>query len=155
MVHAVISFLELNEEDDVLDLFCGIGNFSLSAAKFAKSVTGVEGVPLAITCAIQNKKSHQIENVEFQKTSVLSFLKTTNEKYNKIIIDPPRTGVGESLGLVKKLAAESIVYVSCDVRALTNDLKLFKGYEVAKVQAIDMSPQTHHVETVVLLKKSG
>ncbi|MEK6874440.1 MAG: methyltransferase domain-containing protein [Nanoarchaeota archaeon] len=151
LVKTVLQFLDLKITDVVLDLFSGIGNFSLPAARFVKAVIGVEGVKVAVKAAIENAVSHQIRNVSFKTAGVLQWLKSSKVGADKIIIDPPRDGLGDAARFLNGVCAKKIVYVSCDLRSLSRDLRLLKNYDVVRVQPIDMSPQTYHVETVVEL----
>ena len=153
-----LEFAGLTGGETVWDLYCGIGTISLFLARKAGKVYGVEIVPEAIADAGKNAEINGIENVEFFVGRAEDVLP---EKYEKegiradvIVVDPPRKGCEESvLDTMVKMGPERIVYVSCDSATLARDLKYLRerGYEVKKVQGVDMFPETVHVETVVLL----
>ena len=153
-----LSYAGLTGEERVWDLYCGIGTISLFLAKDAKQVYGVEVIPQAIEDAQANAGRNGIENVEFFVGKAEEVLP---EKYERegitadvIVVDPPRKGCDrECLETMLKMVPERIVYVSCDSATLARDLRVLcdGGYEVKRVRAVDMFPQTVHVETVVQL----
>ena len=155
-----LDYADLNGNETVWDLYCGIGTISLFLAQKAGKVYGVEIVPQAIDDARQNAKLNGIENAEFFVGKAEEVLP---EKYEKegiyadvIVVDPPRKGCDTAaLETMVKMKPERIVYVSCDSATLARDVKWLgeRGYEVKKVKACDMFPGTVHVETVVLLSK--
>ena len=153
-----LEFAGLTGNETVWDLYCGIGTISLFLAQKAGKVYGVEIVPDAIADARKNAEINGIGNAEFFVGRAEDVLP---EKYARegihadvIVVDPPRKGCEESvLDTMVKMGPERIVYVSCDSATLARDLKYLRerGYEVKKVQGVDMFPETVHVETVVLL----
>ena len=161
-----LDYADLTGEETVWDLYCGIGTISLFLAQKAKQVYGVEIVPQAIDDAKNNAKINGIKNAEFYVGKAEEVLPDYYKEYAKthngekahadvIVVDPPRKGCEESL-LRRRLLTCSrsvIVYVSCDSATLARDVKFLreKGYELAKVRAVDQFPHTVHVETVVLL----
>jgi 23S rRNA (uracil1939-C5)-methyltransferase len=159
MVNLALSMLDLNQEDLVLDLFCGLGNFTLPIAKYAKHVVGVDGDIGLINRAKQNAISNEIENVEFFAANLFedssAFTWFRNKRYNKALIDPARTGAKEILPNLSKLGVELIVYVSCNPATLARDAKILEddGYKVLKAGVMDMFPHTGHVESIALFKK--
>ena len=159
MVNLALSMLDLNQEDLVLDLFCGLGNFTLPIAKYAKHVVGVDGDIGLINRAKQNAISNEIENVEFFAANLFedssAFTWYRNKTYNKALIDPARTGAKEILPNLSKLGVELIVYVSCNPATLARDAKILEddGYKVSKAGVMDMFPHTGHVESIALFKK--
>jgi 23S rRNA (uracil1939-C5)-methyltransferase len=159
MVNLALSMLDLNHEDLVLDLFCGLGNFTLPIAKYAKHVVGVDGDIGLINRAKQNAISNEIENVEFFAANLFedssAFTWFRNKRYNKALIDPARTGAKEILPSLSKLGIELIVYVSCNPATLARDAKILEddGYKVLKAGVMDMFPHTGHVESIALFKK--
>lgn len=164
-----LEYAGLTGKETVWDLYCGIGTISLFLAQKAKQVYGVEIVPPAIEDAKNNAKINDIENVEFfvGKAEVVlpEFYEKgihkgeTNEAMlhpDVIVVDPPRKGCDEKcLETIVKMKPERVVYVSCDSATLARDLKYLceQGYEVKKVQPVDMFPHTGHVETVILLSR--
>ena len=159
MVNLALSMLDLNQEDLVLDLFCGLGNFTLPIAKYVKHVVGVDGDIGLINRAKQNAISNVIENVEFFAANLFedssAFTWYRNKRYNKALIDPARTGAKEILPNLSKLGVELIVYVSCNPATLARDAKILEddGYKVLKAGVMDMFPHTGHVESIALFKK--
>ncbi|MDO4490180.1 MAG: 23S rRNA (uracil(1939)-C(5))-methyltransferase RlmD [Lachnospiraceae bacterium] len=155
-----LEYADLQGEETVWDLYCGIGTISLFLAQKAKKVYGVEIVPQAIEDAKQNAKLNGMENAEFyvgKAEEVLPHLYETQQVYaDVIVVDPPRKGCDESLlDTMIQMAPKRIVYVSCDSATLARDLKILcsNGYTLDKVQPVDQFPHTVHVETVCLLSK--
>ncbi|MEO0102029.1 MAG: 23S rRNA (uracil(1939)-C(5))-methyltransferase RlmD, partial [candidate division WOR-3 bacterium] len=153
LIKKVLKFLEPKEDDIILDLFSGVGTFSIVVAGFVGKVIGVEIVPSAVEDAQKNKEINKVENVDFilgDCQLVIDSLK----RFDKVILDPPRKGV--SLSLIEKITSlrpKIIVYVSCNPATLARDLKFFSefNYEVAEVEMVDMFPQTYHIESVAKL----
>lgn len=159
----VLEFAGLSGKETVWDLYCGIGTISLFLAKKAKHVYGVEIVPQAIEDAKENAALNQIDNVTFYvgkaEEVLLRFYETDSMgQPDVIVVDPPRKGCDEGcLSTMIKMKPERIVYVSCDSGTLARDVKYLRenGYELKRVKACDMFPNTVHVETVVLLTKKS
>ena len=158
LVKTVLDFCHITNNESVLDLFCGMGNFSIPLAEQAGSLLGIEGQGSAIRSGRRNSIAAGQSNTEFIKRPIHNACeKLTNENrtFDCVVIDPPRQGVP---GLAKKLFAlcnERLVYVSCDPATLCRDLADLsnQGFSLKKLQLIDMFPQTHHIETIALLKK--
>jgi 23S rRNA (uracil1939-C5)-methyltransferase len=152
-------FAGLTGNELVYDLYTGTGTIAQFVAKKAKKVVGVEAVPDAITAAKQNAQLNNINNVEFFVGDMRHVFNT--EFINKhghpdvIITDPPRDGMHKDVvQQILNIAPEKIVYVSCNSATQARDLALMDAiYKVTKTQAVDMFPQTFHVENVVLLEK--
>lgn len=155
-----IEFAEISANDTVMDIYCGIGTISLTAAKHAKSVIGVEIVPRAIEDAEENALRNGIENAKFYCAAaedIVPALIKDGAAPDIVILDPPRKGSDEAtLSAIVSAAPKCIVYVSCNPATLARDARLLRenGYEVKKVTAVDMFPQTTHVECVVLMEKN-
>jgi 23S rRNA (uracil1939-C5)-methyltransferase len=156
MIARVIDTLELTADDSVLDLFCGLGNFSLPMAKLAGRVIGIEGdVPL-VNHARENARLNGIANVEFYAADLskdLGDYPWAIQKYTKIMLDPSRAGASEVLPWFKKWQPERIVYVSCNPSTLARDAGILVnelGYKLVKAGVMDMFPQTAHVESMAL-----
>src|SRR5690606_28596568 len=152
-------FASLSGNELVYDLYTGTGTIAQFVANKAKRVIGVESVPDAIEAAKANAKLNNIENVEFY---VGDMKKVLNEEFiskhgkpDVVITDPPRDGMhADVVAQLLNLGAEKIVYVSCNSATQARDLAILDSqYKVTKVQPVDMFPQTHHVENVVLLEK--
>lgn len=160
MVANAIDYLDLKETDVVLDLFSGLGNFSLAMARHCQQVTAVEGSLVMVKKARHNAQINDISNADFiyadlYSDEVLSapWLK---QQYDKILLDPPRSGAAAILSALKKMQARIIVYVSChpatlarDAAVLVNDL----GYKLTKAGIMDMFPHTGHVESIAVFEK--
>jgi 23S rRNA (uracil1939-C5)-methyltransferase len=155
----VMDFAGLTGNETVLDLYCGIGTISLCLAAKARRVVGAEIVERAISDANRNAGMNNIDNIEFicaDSEAAAGKMLREGEKFDVVVVDPPRKGLsGKAVDEIMLLAPKRIVYVSCDPATLARDLKLFGGggYEVVRVQPVDMFPRTTHVETVVLLFK--
>ena len=143
----------------VYDLYTGTGTIAQFVAKKAHKVLGVEAVPDAITAAKENAQLNEINNVEFFVGDMKHVFNTefinTHGQPDVIITDPPRDGMHKDVvQQILNIAPEKIVYVSCNSATQARDLALMDAmYKVTKTQAVDMFPQTHHVENVVLLEK--
>ena len=161
----VLEFAGLTGKETVWDLYCGVGTISLFLAKLAKEVYGVEIIPEAIEDARNNARINNISNASFFVGKAEEVLPEYYEKQHHngnyatadvIVVDPPRKGCDERLlATVVKMQPEKIVYVSCDSATLARDLKFLveNGYEVRRVQPVDMFPHSVHVETVVLMSR--
>ncbi|MCK5679053.1 MAG: 23S rRNA (uracil(1939)-C(5))-methyltransferase RlmD, partial [Flavobacteriaceae bacterium] len=152
------NFANLNGDEIVYDLYTGTGTIAQFIAKNAKKVVGVESVPEAITDAKTNAKINNIENTEFfvgdmAKIFTQDFI-NQNGIPDVIITDPPRDGMHKKvIEQILNILPNKIVYVSCNSATQARDLALMKEhYKIIKSQSVDMFPQTHHVENVVLLE---
>ena len=162
-----LDYADLNGNETVWDLYCGIGTISLFLAQKAKQVYGVEIVPQAIDDAKNNAKINDITNAEFYVGKAEEVLPEYYREYQEshggetahadvIVVDPPRKGCEESLlQTIVDMQPEKVVYVSCDTATLARDVKFLRenGYELKKITPVDQFPNTVHVETVVLLSK--
>jgi len=153
------SFADLKGDEVVYDLYTGTGTIALFLAAQAKEVVGVESVPQAILNAQWNAKHNEVTNVSFETGDMK---KVFNDSFIKrhgaadvVITDPPRDGMhSDVVHQLIKLSAPKVVYVSCNSATQARDLALLDPYyKVIKSQAVDMFPQTHHIENVVLLEK--
>ena len=164
-----LEYAGLHGNEIVWDLYRGIGTLSLFRAQKAKQVYGVEIIPQAIEDAKKNAALNEIENAEFFVGKAEEVLPRYYENYTQehggekayadmIVVDPPRKGCDETLlATMVQMQPERIVYVSCDSATLARDLKYLceNGYELKKVRAVDMFPNTVHVETVVKLVRKN
>lgn len=155
-----ISLMELNENDIVFDIYCGIGTIGLCTAEKVKEVIGVEVIPEATRYADENAKLNGFTNAKFytgKAEDVIYKMIEENNRPTAVFLDPPRAGCEKSLiEEIIKLKPEKICYVSCDVATLARDLKIFEDsglYKVKSVTGCDMFPETYHVETVALLQQ--
>lgn len=142
-----------------LDLYCGAGLFTLPLARRFDRVLGVEGNSRAIELARRNARQNGIANAEFVVGSVEGWFALANvpDRVDFVLLDPPRAGVGDRVvERIADLAPRGVRYVSCDAATLARDLKRFRerGYELTSIVALDLFPQTSHVECVVSLARS-
>ncbi|MFY0604205.1 MAG: 23S rRNA (uracil(1939)-C(5))-methyltransferase RlmD [Flavobacteriaceae bacterium] len=151
-------FANLSGNELVYDLYTGTGTIAQFVAKKAKKVIGVESVPEAIEDAKKNAELNKIDNVDFfvgdMKKVFTSEFVNQHGKPDVIITDPPRDGMHKDVvNQILNIAPKRVVYVSCNSATQARDLSLMKdAYKIVKTQAVDMFPQTHHVENVVLLE---
>ncbi len=165
MINRAIEWLALTEKDHVLDLFSGLGNFSLPIAKHVATVTGVEGSESMVQRASENALYNKIENSEFFSANLAQSVihhPWYAKAFNKIILDPPRSGASELISSLlsgdqeqAKLSPELILYIACDPSSLARDTALLAslGYQLTKFCVMDMFPNTTHIETMALFSK--
>jgi 23S rRNA (uracil1939-C5)-methyltransferase len=168
MVEQAIDWLSLTSDDVVLDLFCGLGNFSLPIAKRVKHVTGIEGIQTMVDRAEKNALDNQLLNCEFYQSDLNEHWLTqswtdpkkhnnTAKSFNKVLLDPARAGAWQACEQIVKLKVESVLYVSCDPATLARDSKHFleSGYSIERIAIMDMFAQTKHIETMVLFTRAS
>ena len=152
-------FAQLNTDDVVYDLYTGIGTIAQFIAKSVEKVVGIDVVPDSIEAAKSNAKDNGITNAFFEAGDMKSIFSqdfiARHGKANVVITDPPRDGMHKDvIKQLLTLSPERIVYVSCNSATQARDLALLASkYDAIKAQAVDMFPQTHHVENVVLFRK--
>ncbi len=144
--------------ETALDLYCGVGLFTLPLARNFQKVIGVEGYEKAVDFAEKNVEQARLSNVEFKRENVGEWLKENAEMLKNtdfVLLDPPRAGTEkETIESLLKISPKHISYVSCEPSTLARDLKILmeNSYSIDSITAFDLFPQTHHVETVVRLK---
>lgn len=149
----------LDGTQTVLDAYCGVGTIGLAAAARAKYVLGIERNGSAVRCAMENAKDNGITNASFlnaDATSAIQRMAARGERMDVVFMDPPRAGsTPEFLEAVNKMAPERVVYVSCNPETQQRDLMILKqyGWQVKRIQPVDMFPHTESVENIVLLSK--
>ncbi|NOQ76328.1 MAG: 23S rRNA (uracil(1939)-C(5))-methyltransferase RlmD [Methylococcaceae bacterium] len=159
MITRVMQAMDFNENDRVLDLFCGLGNFTLPIATKAGHVVGVEGDQPLVNHAKDNAQLNNLSNVEFFAADLskdVSGQAWAQQSYNKVILDPSRAGASDVLPNLKKWNPELIMYVSCNPSTLARDAGILvneMGYTLVKAGVMDMFPQTGHVESIALFRK--
>lgn len=159
MINRVLELLALQPDEKVLDLFCGLGNFTLPLAQQAFHVTGIEGNQELVNKANNNAVLNGINNVEFHAVDLSTKLegqRWLNQKYDKILLDPPRSGAMEMIHYLGKLGASRIVYVSCQPTTLARDAGALVneyGYRLVAAGVMDMFPHTAHVESIAVFEK--
>lgn len=159
MISRALEWLDLQASDRVLDLFSGIGNFTLPLARYAGEVVGVEGSDSMVERATQNALNNQLINCSFYRANLASDLrhhKWFNQGFNKILLDPPRAGAFEVIEQLGHYDADQILYVSCNPSALARDgaALVEMGYQFSRFCVMDMFPHTSHVESLALFEKS-
>jgi len=160
LYQTAIDFSELTADDVVLDAYSGIGTIGLSVAKHVKQVYGVEVIPEAVENSRKNAAINGITNASYvcasAEEAIQNWLKEGIQA-DVILVDPPRKGLTESfIKASVSMEPKKITYISCNVATMARDIKLYQelGYELKKVQPVDLFPQTHHVECVALLVKA-
>jgi 23S rRNA (uracil1939-C5)-methyltransferase len=159
MIRQALELLALESTDVVLDLFCGLGNFSLPIAKNCRQVVGVEGSEAMVSRAKMNARDNQIANAKFlcmnlESDLALEGLKSYN--FSKILLDPPRTGALAIVTNIDKINPQRLVYVSCNPATLARDADVLvhhHGYKMVSSGVMDMFPHTAHVESIALFEK--
>lgn len=141
--------------ENTLDLYCGTGTIGIYINKYTKTVLGVDSNSSNITDAINNKKLNNIENISFISAKVEDVIESFDNKYDLVIVDPPRAGLDQkTTEILKRLSPKNIIYVSCDPATLGRDLKnLTEEYTVTEVTPFNMFPRTYHVEVVCCLSR--
>jgi 23S rRNA (uracil1939-C5)-methyltransferase len=159
MIARALELLDPQPADRVLDLFCGLGNFTLPLARRAGQVVGVEGDPGLIARARENAVRNGLGNVEFHAADLAKDLSAEpwmKAGFDKLLVDPPRAGAAEVLAQLPLKGINRIVYVSCHPGSLARDagfLVAERGYKLRAAGAMDMFPQTAHVESIALFEK--
>lgn len=159
MIARAIELLDPQPGDRVLDLFCGLGNFTLPLARRAGRVVGVEGEAGLVARARDNAARNGLGNVEFHAADLAKDLSQEpwmREGFDKLLIDPPRAGAAEVLAQLPLKGIKRIVYVSCHPGSLARDAGFLvseRGYKLVAAGAMDMFPQTAHVESIALFEK--
>ncbi len=160
MIDQTIALLDVQKEDRVLDLFCGLGNFSLPLARKAGAVVGVEGEVSLVERACENAQNNGIHNVAFYAADLNGDLAAEpwyGEGFNKLLLDPPRSGAPAVVEKLPQPLPQRIVYVSCDPATLARDAGVLvnqHGYTLVSAGVMDMFPHTAHVESIALFEKS-
>ena len=159
LIRLIVEMIKAGPHKRVLDLYCGYGNFSLPVAQLAGEIFGIDGQNAAIRSAQRNVMLNKAKNCHFEKKKVIAginSLRAAGETFETVILDPPRQGAADIVSELPYLGAEQIIYISCNPATLARDLTtLFsKGYKVLYLVPVDMFPQTHHMECVVLLKRT-
>lgn len=159
MIKDALELLDLKSDDVVLDLFCGLGNFSLPLAKRAAKVVGVEGSQTMVERATMNARLNKLTNTEFFCANLedeKSYSIFNRYKFSKLLLDPARTGAFEVVKNINLINPKSIVYVSCNPATLARDADVLVnrfGYHLQSAGVMDMFPNTAHVESVALFVK--
>ncbi len=158
MVRQALDLLDPQATDTILDLFCGLGNFSLPIAQYAGKVIAVEGDTGMLDRARANAKNQGIQNIEFFVSNLFELEKTAPfyGEIDQLFLDPPRAGAEAVVRNIEYWNPKRIVYVSCDPVTLVRDLAILvqeKKYKLEKIGVMDMFPHTAHLETMALLTR--
>jgi len=160
MVQHVTGLLGLTGEETVLDLFCGLGNFSLPLARLSKHVVGIEGEAGLVARARQNALRNDLANTEFFTANLaaedVQDAAWAKRRYDKVLLDPPRAGALEVLPVVAASGASRLVYVSCHPGTLARDAGVLvhqHGFTLTAAGVMDMFPHTAHVESVAVFAR--
>jgi 23S rRNA (uracil1939-C5)-methyltransferase len=163
MIDRALELLAPTQSDRVLDLFCGLGNFSLPLARRAGQVVGVEGEAGLVARARANASRNGLENAQFFTANLADenllspqFSQPWAGKFDKVLLDPPRAGAKEVLPVVAKSGADTVLYISCHPGSLARDAGILvheHGYELRAAGVMDMFPHTAHVESAALFTK--
>ncbi|MFC3195636.1 23S rRNA (uracil(1939)-C(5))-methyltransferase RlmD [Marinicella sediminis] len=159
MIKQALQAMDINENDVILDLFCGLGNFTLPMAQQAASVVGVEGDQKLVERARHNASLNDLNNAAFHVADLTKdHLNSSwfNQPYSKVLIDPPRSGAWEILPLVAQTSATTLVYVSCHPASLARDAERLVnefGFKCTKAGVMDMFPHTSHVESMAIFTR--
>jgi len=159
MLQAAMRLLQPGKADCVLDLFCGLGNFTLPLARLAGHVVGVEGDQGLVEGARANAMANHLSNVEFHVANLMEDQQHAawwQHRFSQVLIDPPRSGALEVLPLIAATSAERLLYVSCHPASLARDAGILvheHGFRLESAGIMDMFPQTGHVESIALFSR--
>ena len=159
MVGKAIELLDPGRDDRVLDLFCGIGNFSLPLARRSGEVLGIEGEATLVQRAAHNAATNGIGNAGFRQADLAAIDGTESwlrDPCDRLLLDPARSGAGEVVAHIGRIDPERIVYVSCHPGTLARDAGVLvteAGYTLEVAGIIDMFPHTAHVESIAVFQK--
>lgn len=158
MVHRAVEWLDVQPGERVLDLFCGLGNFTLPLARHASQVVGVEGDDAMVVRGRENAELNGLTNVAFHGADLQADFTAqpwAAEGFDKILIDPPRSGAQEVCEYLTAFGAKRIVYVSCNPATLARDAGVMvrNGYRLVRAGVMDMFPHTTHVESMAMFER--
>ncbi|HGU9822751.1 TPA: 23S rRNA (uracil(1939)-C(5))-methyltransferase RlmD [Enterobacter cancerogenus] len=157
MIATALAWLDVQQSDRVLDLFCGMGNFTLPLAQKAASVVGVEGVEALVAKGQENARENGLQNVTFFHQNLeddVTQQPWARQGFDKILLDPARAGAPGVMQHIIKLAPKRVVYVSCNPATLARDSEALVsgGYQIQRLAMLDMFPHTGHLESIVLFE---
>lgn len=158
MVPLALDLLEVEAHHQVLDLFCGLGNFTIPAARRAAGVVGVEASDAMVRRGYENARRNGLENVAFHAWDLDSEPKGqpwARQRYERVLLDPPRSGALEMVRMMPQFGAEKLVYVSCNPATLARDAGelVARGYRLSGAGVMDMFPHTAHVESIAVFDR--
>lgn len=158
MINQAIELLNPKSDERILDLFCGLGNFTIPLAKYCQHIVGVEVSNQMVERGYENAKLNDIQNADFFAFNLKDDFANCGwaKNYDKLLLDPPRSGAAEIIAKIKKFNPEKILYISCNPATFARDageLVNEHGYKLAKIGIMDMFPHTAHVEAMGLFVK--
>ncbi len=158
MVPLALDLLEVEAHHQVLDLFCGLGNFTIPAARRAARVVGVEGSDAMVERGYENARRNGLENLEFHAWDLSREPEGqpwARQAYHRVLLDPPRSGALEMVRLMPHFGADRLVYVSCNPATLARDAGelVARGYRLKAAGVMDMFPHTAHVESIAVFDR--
>jgi len=159
MVSATIDLLHVKSDESVLDLFCGLGNFTTAIARKAHQVTGIEGDAGLVDRARQNALNNHLDNIQFSVANLfedIALQAWSNHDYDKLLLDPPRSGAQAIVENISRINPGRIVYVSCHPATLARDAGILvdSGYRLLQTGIMDMFPHTMHVESIAVFERT-
>ncbi|WP_444902590.1 23S rRNA (uracil(1939)-C(5))-methyltransferase RlmD [Microbulbifer sp. SSSA007] len=160
MVSRALQWLDPQPDERVLDLFCGLGNFTLPLARCAGEVVGIEGVGALTRRGVENAELNTLDNVQFYAADLNEEIINqpwAQGGFNKILLDPPRSGALQAVRSIASFNAKKIVYVSCNPATLARDAGALTqlGYHLTKACVMDMFPDTDHVESMAVFERDA
>ena len=161
MVSRAIELLAPQADESVLDLYCGVGNFTLPLARRAATVLGVEGEAGLVEKARLNAAANDLRNVQFSTADLSVSPKNEpwcNHRFDRILLDPPRAGAAELLPFIARSGAKRVVYISCHPASLARDAGLLvreHGFVLRAAGIMDMFPHTAHVESIAVFEPAS
>ena len=140
--------------DTLLDLYCGIGNFSIPLSGCFKKITGVDSNSESIKLAKRNADINDLGNLDFIRENCRKYIERLNVAPDFLLADPPRSGMKDILKHIKRIKPGNIIYISCNPTTLARDIRVLteSNYRIKRIKPFDMFPQTYHVETAVLME---
>jgi 23S rRNA (uracil1939-C5)-methyltransferase len=157
LVSTAVRLAEIQPTDRVLDLYCGLGNFSLPLAQRAGELTGVEGEAGLVARAVRNAAANGITNARFVTADLTaSDWSFYRESWDVVVLDPPRTGAEAPVAELNLAKPRRVVYVSCHPATLARDAQVLverHGYRLKTARVFDMFPHTHHIEALALFTR--
>ena len=157
IVPLALSLLDVQPEDRVLDLFCGLGNFTLALARHCREVVGIEGSAAMVQRGQENALRNGISNASFHVANLCESFAGAPwvlDGFQRILLDPPRSGAEEIIPLIAGLCAVKLVYISCNPATLARDASALQahGYYLSRAGVLDMFPHTAHVESIAVFE---
>ncbi|MGD9153040.1 MAG: 23S rRNA (uracil(1939)-C(5))-methyltransferase RlmD [Gammaproteobacteria bacterium] len=158
MINQAIELLNPQADEQILDLFCGLGNFTIPLAKYCDHIVGIEASKQMVERGYENAKFNNTQNANFYEFNLKEDFANCNwaKSYDKLLLDPPRSGAAEIIAKIKTFNPKKILYVSCNPATFARDageLVNKHGYKLAKAGIMDMFPHTAHVETMGLFTR--